>query len=84
MLGRRRPLARAAVIGGGAYALGKRRARQENDQQAYYEDQVQQAQEPQGLTDGDLRELEKLAQLKEQGILTEAEFTEQKQRILAG
>jgi putative oligomerization/nucleic acid binding protein len=79
MLGRRRPLARAAVVGGGAYALGKRRARRE-DEAAY--DDAPGEKGAAGLTPEAMEELEKLGKLKDQGILTQAEFDEQKAKIL--
>jgi putative oligomerization/nucleic acid binding protein len=80
--GRRRPLARAAVVGGGAYALGKRRARNEDD--AAYEEEAAAAPEaqPSGLSTDAMQELEKLADLKDKGILTQSEFDEQKAKIL--
>ncbi len=77
---RRRPLARAAVIGGGAYALGKRRARNEQaDADAYAEEM---AAADTGMGDDQFRQLEKLAQLKDKGVLTQEEFDEQKAKIL--
>jgi hypothetical protein len=103
---RRRPLARAAVVGGTAYYAGKRRAegqyaQEEQDarldaleQQQY---QQQAAPPPQyaapppaaappsgGISEQGIEELKKLAELKEQGILTDAEFEVQKQKILQG
>ena len=36
---RRRPLMRAAVVGGGAYMAGKSRARNQAEQQQYQDDQ---------------------------------------------
>jgi hypothetical protein len=107
MLGRRRPLARAAMVGGAAYYAGKR---VEQGRQAEYEQderlaalEAQQAQQqyapppPQyappppppapapaaAAPQVDIvAELEKLAALKEKGILTDAEFDAQKQRLL--
>jgi len=79
--GRRRPLARAAVVGGGAYALGKRRARNEDDA-AYEEEAAAQEAQPSGLSTDAMQELEKLADLKDKGILTQSEFDEQKAKIL--
>jgi hypothetical protein len=81
---RRRPLARAAVVGGGAYAIGKRRARRQAEEQddayeAGYDDASQQ--DP-GVDQSAMNDLERLADLKEKGILTQAEFDEQKARIL--
>jgi len=100
---RRRPLARAAVVGGAAYYAGKRGAENramEEDQdarlQALEEQQYQQPQyaapPPQapaapastGVSDAGIEQLQKLAQLKEQGILTDAEFEVQKAKILQG
>jgi hypothetical protein len=78
---RRRPLARAAVVGGAGYAIGKRRARAEQED-AYYEDQAPPEQDAGGLGDDAIHELEKLAQLKDKGILTQEEFDEQKAKIL--
>jgi hypothetical protein len=75
---RRRPLARAAVVGGGAYALGKRRARQEQDDAYAAEPQA----EPEGMTDDSFAQIEKLGKLKEKGLLTQEEFDEQKAKIL--
>jgi hypothetical protein len=85
MFGRRRPLARAAVIGGGAYALGKRRAEQESAdaEQAYAEPEPAAAAAPAGgLSDAALEQLEQLGKLKEEGILTAEEFDQQKKKLL--
>jgi membrane protease subunit (stomatin/prohibitin family) len=90
--GRRRPLLRAAVVGGAAYHAGKRV--QEGREEDYDRDariaeleaqQAQQAQAAPQPSQGDMVEqLEKLAKLKEQGILTDAEFEVQKAKVLAG
>jgi membrane protease subunit (stomatin/prohibitin family) len=90
---RRRPLLGAAVVGGVAYHAGKSRqqsAQQEADQNAQLADlQAQQAQQqyqaapPQAPSQED--SMAKLAQLKsllDQGVLTQAEFDVQKQKIL--
>jgi len=101
---RRRPLARAAVVGGAAYAAGRHNANRnaaEADQEARLQDleaQQYQQQQPQyapppppaapapsgGISDAGIEELKKLAELKEQGILTDAEFEVQKAKILQG
>jgi putative oligomerization/nucleic acid binding protein len=97
---RRRPLARAAVVGGAAYYAGKRGAQAQAataDQDArlealeaqQYQQQVQAPPPPapaapSGVTDAGIEELKKLAELKDQGILTEAEFEVQKAKILQG
>jgi hypothetical protein len=78
---RRRPLARAAVVGGAAYAVGKRRARVEQED-AYAEEEAAMAEEPEGLSNDDVAQLEKLGKLKEKGLLTQQEFDEQKAKIL--
>jgi membrane protease subunit (stomatin/prohibitin family) len=93
-LGRRplmRTVGRTAVIAGTATAVGGRVARHQNqkyeqqDQQAYAQ---QQAAAPApapsaGPSDEAISKLKELAQLKDQGILTEAEFDAQKAKILA-
>lgn len=89
---RRRPLLRAAAVGGGAYAMGKHRERMqaENEQAAY--EQGQQAAtaaappaaapESSGITSQDTERLAELGKLHEQGVLTDDEFAQQKARIL--
>ena len=90
---RRRPLMRAAVVGGTAYYAGKKvsQGRQaEADQNAQIADlQAQQQQQqyaapaPAAPTQED--SVEKLTQLKgllDQGVLTQAEFDLEKQKIL--
>jgi Short C-terminal domain len=80
MFRRRRPLARAAVVGGAAYAIGKNRARNEMEQE--YAEPV--AESAGGMSQTQYEELEKLGRLKEQGILTQEEFDAQKAKILQG
>jgi membrane protease subunit (stomatin/prohibitin family) len=87
-----RGVARTAVIAGTATAVsnrvsrrqGNRWAQQEHDQ--YAQDQQQQAQQqpaPAAAPATDtLTQLQKLADLKSQGILTDAEFQAQKAKIL--
>jgi membrane protease subunit (stomatin/prohibitin family) len=91
---RRRPLLRAAVVGGAAYHAGKRV--QEGREEDYDRDariaelEAQQAQQqaapaPAAAPQADMvDQLERLGKLKEQGILTDAEFEVQKQKILQG
>jgi len=94
---RRRPLARAAVVGGAAYYAGKRgaeSAQREADQNAQIQDlQAQQAYAQQappppqgggGMSEDNIAKLKQLAELHEQGVLTDAEFEVQKQKILQG
>ena len=94
---RRRPLLRAAAIGGGAYAYGKHReaAQTAQQDQAYTEGQqsvaAQQAPapaapaapaEPTGITSDDTQRLAELGKLHEQGVLTDEEFSREKAKIL--
>ena len=98
---RRRPLARAAVVGGVAYSAGKSRQRSQNaqaEQDARLDSLEQQQQQPQyaappppaaappapaATPDEVYAQLEKLADLKTKGVLTDAEFEVQKQKLLS-
>jgi hypothetical protein len=93
MMRRRRPLMRAAMVGGVAYHAGKKvqEGREEDyDRDARLEQlEAQQAQQQQapaasGMTDNTIEQLGKLGQLHEQGVLTDAEFEVQKQKLLQG
>jgi membrane protease subunit (stomatin/prohibitin family) len=84
---RRRPLMRAAVVGGVAYHAGKKGAmRQEGAS-----DQAAQPQSPQPASpaappssgEDTVTQLTKLKELLDAGVLTQAEFDAQKQKILA-
>jgi membrane protease subunit (stomatin/prohibitin family) len=82
---RRRPLARAAVVGGAAYYAGKKGAQSAQNQAA----EQQAAAEPQAApvpaapsADESMEELTKLKELLDTGVLTQAEFDAQKQKIL--
>ena len=95
---RRRPLLRAAAVGGGAYAMGKRNARVQGEQndQAFQEGQQAAAAAapaaaapapapapaPGGITSEDTARLAELGKLHEQGILTDEEFSREKAKIL--
>src|ERR1700716_609052 len=99
MFRRRRPLMRAALVGGTAYAVGKHvQAGKEQDAgQAPPEspddqspDDQQDAQPPASapppgaIGDAAIVELHQLAELKKTGALTQDEFDEQKRRLLQG
>jgi len=94
MFMRRRPLLRAAAVGGGAYALGSRnaQARQQEAEQNERINELESQQAPpqaapaasSGVTSDTIERLEQLGKLHEQGVLTDDEFTSQKQRLLAG
>jgi hypothetical protein len=94
---RRRPLARAAMVGGTAYAVGKhaqRGSERESDQEARLADleaqqYAQQAPPPAAAapTGGPTDIAEQLTQLKsllDQGVLSPDEFAAAKAKLLAG
>ena len=101
MFRRRRPLMRAAVVGGVAYHAGKKvqsGREQDADTQARLDEleyqQQAAAQQPAaaaapapsggGMSPDAIEQLKQLSQLKDQGILTETEFEEQKHKLLYG
>jgi Short C-terminal domain len=91
-----RGIARTAVIAGTATAVSNRVSRRQagrwaaQDQQAYAQQPYpapayeQPAAAPPTDTGDQLAQLKQLGELKEQGILSEAEFEAQKQKILQG
>jgi phospholipase/lecithinase/hemolysin len=97
---RRRPLLRAAVVGGGAYMAGKHMANAQADQQ--YQDasqeprlanleqqQAQQAQQapvpaPRAAGPSMADQLNQLADLHNQGMLSDDEFAAAKAKLLGG
>ena len=89
MPGLLRGIARTAVIAGTATAVSNRVSRRQagrwarQDQQPYAEQAPPEA-EPQSGSDMDntLAQLKQLGELKSQGVLSEAEFEQQKSRIL--
>ncbi len=88
MFRRRRPLVRAAMVGGAGYYAGKKM--QEGREQDQPEEEQAQPEEEQadqpagGMSNDMIDQLGKLGQLHEQGVLTDAEFDEQKQKLLQG
>ena len=90
MPGLLRGIARTAVIAGTATAVSNRVSRRQagrwarQDQQADAQEPAEPA-EPEpaaGGMDDTLAQLKQLGELKSQGVLTEAEFQQQKSRIL--
>ncbi|HSZ40064.1 MAG TPA: SHOCT domain-containing protein [Trebonia sp.] len=95
---RRRPLLRAAAVGGGAYLAGKHSARRQADQQ--YQDAGQDQrlddleQQPpaapqtaagaQAAAPSMADQLNQLAGLHDQGVLSDDEFTAAKAKLLGG
>lgn len=89
MPGLLRGMARTAVIAGTATAVSnnvsRRQAQRWSDQnqaQAAYQEPVQQAAPAPAPADDTVTELQQLAQLKDQGILTQEEFDAKKKQIL--
>jgi hypothetical protein len=84
------------MVGGVAYHVGKKtqQGRDEDAAQDAQTEQLQAQQAPQapapapaaggGISDDVVHELQQLAQLKDQGILTQEEFDQQKQKLLQG
>ena len=96
MFRRRRPLLRAAAVGGGAYVMGKRHAEgqqyeADQDQRIANLESQQQAPAPAaapapssgGISSDAMAKLQELGKLRDQGILTDEEFATQKERLLA-
>jgi Short C-terminal domain len=97
MMRRRRPLMRAAMVGGAAYAVGKHAQRGDNReddqemrlQQLEAQQTQQYAQAPVAVPPGggptDIAEkLTQLKSLQDQGVLTPEEFAAAKAKLLAG
>ena len=97
MFRRRRPLLRAAVVGGGAYMAGKHMARNQDDQYAAESEQNQrlsdlESQQPQQqqpapaaaapASSATIDQLKQLSELHQQGVLTDAEFGAAKAKLL--
>jgi hypothetical protein len=98
MPGLLRGLARTAAIAGTATAVSNRVSRRQagrwarhDQQESYQQESYQQEPEPPapdggegagGGMDDTLAQLTQLGELKRQGVLTEAEFAQQKSRIL--
>jgi membrane protease subunit (stomatin/prohibitin family) len=87
---RRRPLVAAAVVGGAAYHMGKSASNAQAHEQAQ-DAQIQQmssqpvyaAPAPAAAPSTDVTaELQKLAQMHQSGLLSDAEFAAAKQKLL--
>jgi hypothetical protein len=90
-----RRVARAAAVGGTAYAVGKHRARKQDEaaaQQEYQQQEMMAAQQPPpaqqppaaATQEDTIEELKKLGELRDSGVLTEEEFQREKRKILGG
>jgi hypothetical protein len=95
MFRRRRPLLRAAVVGGGAYVAGKHVANRQADEAAMEADQdarisdLEQQQAPAPApaaappaSSPMIDQLNQLADLHQQGVLTDEEFASAKAKLL--
>ena len=95
MFRRRRPLLRAAVVGGGAYMAGKHVAQSSADQQQQEQDQnerpsdLEQQQAPASAqapapaaSSPMIDQLNQLAALHQQGVLTDDEFSAAKAKLI--
>ena len=88
MPGLLRGIARTAVVAGTATAVSNRVSRrqagrwaQQSEQESADQEQANAEPEPDPM-DAKIEQLRGLAELKEQGVLTDAEMAEQKARIL--
>jgi len=87
---RRRPLMRAAMVGGAAYYAGKKvQEGREQDaemearlEELEYQQQAAARPAPSGISDDSIEQLRQLAELKAQGVLTDDEFQQQKRKLL--
>ena len=79
-----RGVARTAVVAGTATAVSNRVSRRQAGRWADQEQQQSQQQQPAQPDDDTIAQLKDLAALKDQGVLTDAEFQAQKARILGG
>ena len=93
MPGLLRGIVRTAAIAGTATAVSNRVSRRQGgrwarhdaeQQQAYAQQQADEPEDAGPPADDMLAQLERLGDLKERGVLSEAEFAEQKRRILGG
>jgi putative oligomerization/nucleic acid binding protein len=86
-----RAMARTAVVAGTATAVSNRVSRRqanrwaaEDQDQSAYQQAPPPAAAPAAAEDDTLEQLKKLGELRDAGVLTEAEFQVQKERLLAG
>jgi hypothetical protein len=80
---RRRPLMRAAVVGGGAYAVGRHMANKSASQQQEDNQGTQPSSPAQQEAPPLLDQLSQLDALHQHGALTDSEFTAAKAKLLA-
>jgi Short C-terminal domain len=92
---RRRPLMRAAMVGGAGYAVGKRRAQNAEHEQAQDAQlaaqqpappapQAQPAAPPQATETDRIDALTKLKSLLDSGVLTQEQYESERQKLTEG
>jgi hypothetical protein len=85
---RRRPLLRAAMVGGAGYAAGKHRARVEQETQQAAPQRSETGQAPSTGQGGGMSEmdridaLKKLGDLHDSGVLTDEQFEAEKEKLI--
>jgi hypothetical protein len=89
MLRRRRPLLRAAAVAGAGYIAGKKVSERDGDQQdggpgPQAVDPAPADAPASGISDASIERLKRLAELRDQGVLTEEEFNAEKGKVLDG
>jgi len=90
MFRRRRPLMRAAMVGGAAYYTGKKvqQGREADAEQNERIDDLEGQQDGPaaapagGISSETIEQLKQLGELKTSGVLTDEEFEEQKRKLL--
>jgi hypothetical protein len=82
MPGLMRGMARTAVIAGTATAVSNNVSRRQARRWSADEEPQAEAAAPVASTDDDIAQLQKLGELRDQGILTEEEFAAKKKQIL--
>jgi hypothetical protein len=81
---------RAAAIGGAGYLAGKKMGDRNGPAQDTYDEPaatpapVQSAPPASGISNDSIARLKQLAELRDQGVLTEEEFNAEKQKVLGG
>jgi putative oligomerization/nucleic acid binding protein len=84
---RRRPLLRAAAVGGAAYMgkrAGEKRAMSEQAPAQEYAPPAPAPSSSGGMSSESVARLKEIAELHDQGVLTDEEFEQQKQALLGG
>ena len=85
---RRRPLLRAAMVGGAGYTAGRRRARKEETEPVDSPQGAQSRQPPAHDTRGSMSEMDRidalktLGELHDSGVLTDDQFEAERERLI--